>query len=83
MECPGCGVWVYLSPMDGWRNDAYGYTCEPPSTTHSQHIVPGLIIEYKADLRAKVEALRDEAEYWVAIGAYDRVLNLLDGSSDD
>jgi len=39
MTCPGCGHEVYLDPLDGWRNDSDGFTCEPPRTTHSQHIV--------------------------------------------
>lgn len=39
MLCPGCGVPLYLDPMDGWRNDGAGYTCRPASTTHSDHIV--------------------------------------------
>lgn len=39
--CPGCFEKVYLSPMDGWRNDN-GYTCYPTNTTHSQHVLPYL-----------------------------------------
>jgi len=41
MVCPGCGHEVYLDPMDGWRNDSDGFTCDPPRTTHSGHILGG------------------------------------------
>ncbi len=39
MACPGCGHTVHLDLMDDWHNDADGFTCEPPTTTHAQHIV--------------------------------------------
>ena len=38
MQCPGCGEVLVLDWADGWRNDN-GLTCEPPMTTHSDHIV--------------------------------------------
>jgi hypothetical protein len=49
--------------------------------------------EYRADLRAKVEALRDNAKEWqekspvqspwtAYVGAYDHVLDLIDKGSD-
>lgn len=30
MPCPGCSEPVYLDPLNGWRNDASGYTCGNP-----------------------------------------------------
>lgn len=37
MTCPGCGERLILDWADGWRNDN-GFTCNPPRTTHSDHI---------------------------------------------
>jgi hypothetical protein len=37
LVCPGCGENLTLDWADGWRNDN-GFTCNPPRTTHSQHI---------------------------------------------
>jgi len=37
MTCPGCGETLTLDWADGWRNNG-GLTCNPVSTTHSQHI---------------------------------------------
>ncbi|WP_280186272.1 MULTISPECIES: hypothetical protein [Nocardia] len=36
--CPGCNERLRLDWADGWRNDN-GLTCDPPQTTHSDHIV--------------------------------------------
>lgn len=36
--CPACGVRLYLDEHNGWRNDGAGYTCNPPRTTHTDHI---------------------------------------------
>lgn len=37
IDCPGCGERLTLDSADGWRNDN-GFTCNPPRTTHSDHI---------------------------------------------